>query len=111
MDQIKSEYEKLAQKIKINLPITALPTKELVSKIKEKHPELTMHSEFYIKDIINTGDLSGILCVIEGSEVNGVVCSLTHVEIVPTEPLLPEIKKYQAERTRRVDTQYKELSN
>jgi hypothetical protein len=111
MDSIKIEYEKLAQKIKLNLPIRALPTRELVSKIKEKHPELTMNSKFYIKDIINTGDLSGILCIIEGTDVNGLVCSLTHIEIVPTEPLLTEIKKYQQERTRRVDSQYKQLGN
>lgn len=111
MDTIKIEYEKLAEKIKLNLPIKALPTKELVSKIKDEHPELTLNSRFYIKDIINTGDLSGILCIIEGMEVNGVVCSLTHIEIVSTEPLIAEIKKYQQERTRRVDIQHKQLSN
>ena len=111
MDPIKIEYEKLAEKIKLNLPIKALPTKELVSKIQDEHPELTLSSRFYIKDIINTGDLSGILCVIEGTGLNGLVCSLTNIEIVPTEPLLTEIKKYQEERTKRVDIQYKQLSN
>ena len=111
MDSITIEYEKLARRIKLNLPIRALPTKELVSKIKEEHPELTMHSKFYIKDVINTGDLSGILCIIDGTDVNGLVCSLTHIEIVPTEPLLTEIKKYQEERTRRVDIQFKQMGN
>lgn len=111
MDPIKMEYETLARKIKLNLPIRALPTQELVSKIKEEHPELTLNSKFYIIDIINTGDLSGILCIIEGADVNGLVCSLTHIQILPAEPLLTEIKKYQEERTKRVNIQYKQLVN
>ncbi|HAH26105.1 MAG TPA: hypothetical protein DCL77_20480 [Prolixibacteraceae bacterium] len=111
MDPIKIEYEKLATKIRLNLPIRALPTKELVAKIQVEHPELTLNSIFYIKDIINTGDLSGILCIIGGTGINSLVCSLTHIEIVPTEPLLTEIRKYQKERTKRVDIQYKQMGN
>jgi hypothetical protein len=111
MDQIKAEYEVLCRMIKLYLPIKAFPTRELVLKISDQHPGVTPDSEFFITDVINTGDLSGILCVIESKDVIGLVCSLTHIEIAPSEPLKMEIEEYQNKRARRVDIQYKETSN
>lgn len=111
MDQVKAEYEELTQKMKLFLPIKAIPTKELVSTIKDKHPRLTLESKFFISDVINTGDLSGILCMIECEDVDGLVCSLTHIEIDPSERLKNEIKTYQKKRALRVDIQYKQTGN
>ena len=53
---IKAEYEALTQKMKKSLPIKAFPTRELVSKLRDKNPGLTLKSEFLIKDVMNTGD-------------------------------------------------------
>ena len=111
MNPIKAEYEELVMKIKPYLPIKAFPTKELVSKIKDHHPALTQQSIFLIEDVINTGDISGILCIIESDDVNGLLCSLTHIDIEPSEPLKSEIRRYQENRTRRVDIQYKQTGN
>lgn len=111
MDQVKAEYEALVQKIKLYLPIKAIPTKELVSKIKNQHPRLSLQSEFFIQEVINTGDISGILCIIESNDVDGLVCSLTHIAILSSEPLKMEIEKYQHKRARRVDLQYKQTGN
>ena len=111
MDQIKTEYEVLVQKIKLYLPIEAFPTRELVSKIKDQHPRVTIHSRFMVKDVINTGDLSGILCIIESKDVDGLACSLTHIDIAESEPLKMEIKEYQEKRARRVNLQFKQTGN
>lgn len=111
MDSIMAEYEELVQKIKLFLPINAFPTKELVSKILVQQPRLTLESELLIEDVINTGDISGILCIIESKDVDGLVCSLTHIDIAPSEPLKTEIQKYQDKRARRVDIQYKQTGN
>ena len=111
MDPIKAEYEVLVQKIKQCLPIKAFPTTELVSKIRSQQPRLTPESEFLIEDIINTGDISGILCIIDSKDVDGLACALTHIAIAPSEPLKMEIQKYQEKRARRVDIQYKQRGN
>ncbi len=111
MDQVKAEYEVLVQKIKLCLPIKATPTRELVSKIRGQQPRVTLKSEFLIKEVINTGDISGILCVIESKDVDGLACALTHIDIAPSEPLKKEIEKYQDKRARRVDIQYKQTGN
>jgi hypothetical protein len=111
MDPVKNEYEELTQKIKLFLPIKASPTRELVSKIKNEQPRVTLESEFIIKDVVNTGDVSGILCVIGGEDVEGLACALTHIIIEPSEPLRIEIEKYQKKRTKRVEDQYKQTGN
>lgn len=111
MDPIKADYEVLVQKIKLCLPIKAFPTRELVSKIMTQQPRVTLKSEFLIKEVINTGDISGILCIIECEDVDGLACALTHIDIAPSEPLKTEIKEYQEKRTRRVDIQYKQTGN
>ena len=75
MDIIQFEYEELIRKIKPNLPIKAFPSKELVSKLKDKNPNLTIKSQFLIKSAINTGDMSGIVCIIECKDAHGLaVC-------------------------------------
>lgn len=111
MDPIEAEYEVLVQKMKLFLPIKAFPTRELVSKIITQQPRLTLKSEFLIEDVINTGDISGILCIIESKDVDGLVCSLTHIDIEPSEPMKTDIKVYQEKRARRVDIQYKQTGN
>ena len=103
MDTIKAEYEELIRKIKRNLPIKAFPTRELVSKIKDKHNKLSLKSEFLIKDVMNTGDISGILCIIDCKDAQGLACALTHIDIAHSEPLRVEIEKYQKKRAKRVD--------
>lgn len=111
MDTIKAEYEELTQKIMQNLPIKAFPSRELVSKIRSGHPKLTLKSEFLIKSVINTGDISGILCIIECKDAQGLACALTHIDIAPEEPLKIEIEKYQEKRAKRVDRQFKQERN
>ncbi len=107
MDTIKAEYEELTRKIKQNLPIKAFPTRELVTKIRDKNPGLTLKSEFLIKDVMNTGDISGILCIIDCKDARGLACALTHIELDHSEPLRIEIEKYQEKRAKRIDRQYK----
>jgi len=111
MDTIKTEYEELTQKIKRNLPIKAFPSRELVSKIRDKHPKLTLKSEFLIKGVMNTGDITGILCIIDCKDVRGLACALTHIDIAQSEPLRAEIEKYQEKRAKRVDRQHKQTNN
>ena len=53
---------------------------------------------------MNTGDISGILCIIDFKDATGrIACALTHIDIDRTNPLFPEIEKYQSKRAKRVD--------
>lgn len=59
---------------------------------------------------MNTGDVTGILCVIDCKDIDeGVFAgALTHVTISPSEPLRKEIEEYQDKRARRLDLQHKQ---
>ena len=105
MDAIKAEYEELTQKIKKCVPIKAYPTRELVISLREKHPNITLKSEILIKDVMNSGDITGILCITECREVENLACALTHVIIASSEPLKVEIEKYQRKRAKRLSKQ------
>jgi hypothetical protein len=107
MTVIEAEYEVLTKKINQNLPIKAFPSKELVSKLQDKNPKLTIKSKFLIKSAINTGDMSGIVCIIECKDAHGLAVALAHIDIAKSEPLIKEIENYQKKRAFRVDLQYK----
>ena len=110
MDILKAEYEELIRKMKPNLPIKAYPMRELVSALRTKHLQLTLKSEFLIKDVMNSGDVGGIVCIIECDDIKqdeGLACSLTHVQIIKSEPLRNEIEKYQLKRAKRLNKQNK----
>jgi hypothetical protein len=103
MDAFKAEYEELTQLLKKQLPVKASPTRELVTLMRKKFPLLTLKSEFLIKDVINTGDISGILCTISCKDADGLACALTHIIPDRSAPLKAEIEKYQKKRAKRVE--------
>src|SRR5215211_7114143 len=100
MDTITAEYEALTQKMKQSLPMKAFPSRELVSNMRKQFPKLTLKSEFLIKDVMNSGDISGIVCIIDCKDAEGLACALTHIEIAPSEPLRMEIENYQKKRAK-----------
>jgi hypothetical protein len=104
MDIIQFEYEVLIQKMKQNLPIKAFPTRELVIALKNNNPKVKIKSQYEIKEVINSGDISGILCNIDsGDKEEVLLCALTHLLIAPSEPLKIEIEKYQIKRMKRIN--------
>ena len=63
-----------------------------------------MKSEFIIIDVMNTGDISGILCIIDCKDATDrIACALTHIVVDKSHPLFTEIEKYQHNHAKRVD--------
>jgi hypothetical protein len=96
------QYKHLTEKIKDNLPLTALPIRELVHVFREKGFPITLKTELTITDVYNSGDISGIICIVknEGEEVIG--CALAHLVFLPKSPLYREILEYQRKREKRI---------
>ena len=61
---IKEQYEALTQKLQQALPLKAYPTRELVQSLRDKGNPITLKSELIITAVHNSGDISGIMCVI-----------------------------------------------
>jgi len=99
---IKEEYEELMQKLKAVVPFTALPIRELVVLLRKKGNPITLNTALIVKDVYNSGDLSGILCMLEQREEEATVCGLVHLNISSSHPLYRDIVDYQRKRKKRI---------
>ncbi len=94
----------LMQKLKMNLPIPAKATDALIRNLNKNSINISPNSSIEIVDVMYMGDEGGICCalkVIEQEEV-AVVVSLTHLRLLSTNPLSPDVHAYQALRTKRL---------
>ena len=99
---IKAQYENLFQLLKKDLPLKAFPTRELVQVFRNKEFQITLKTELTITDIHNSGDISGIMCVVSNNEKNVIACALTHLHFSPDVPHYREIIEYQKKREKRI---------
>jgi hypothetical protein len=98
----------LLEKMKLALPISARPTKDLVNALKKQGIQLDRYRDVQIKDVHYMGDEGGITCEITppGKEKTPVLCSLTQLSIRSEHPLFGEIWAYQEERERKLAKDY-----
>lgn len=61
---IKEQYEELTKKLEEVVPFTTLPIRELVQELRNKSQSLTLKTELTVKSVYNSGDISGIICMI-----------------------------------------------
>lgn len=99
---IKDQYENLTKRLKEVVPFTAFPIRELVQELRKKGHSITLKTELTVKDVYNSGDISGILCMIEQRGDEALVCGLSHLIISLKHPLYKEIVDYQKRRNKRI---------
>ena len=58
---IKEQYEELTKILKEVVPFTAFPIRELVQELRNKGQSITLKTELTVKDVFNSGDISGIV--------------------------------------------------
>jgi hypothetical protein len=96
------QYKELTEKIEKNLPMKALPIRELVQIFREKGYPITLKTELTITNVHNSGDISGIMCTVQNINENVIICALTHLIFSPRCPLYSEICDYQRKREKRI---------
>ena len=66
-----------------------------------------MGQELAIKSVFYMGDEGGIMCDVTppGMATTPVICSLTHLEVLPGHPLTDDLRAYQVARTRKLARQ------
>jgi hypothetical protein len=99
---IKEQYEELTKRLKEIVPFTTFPARELVQELRKKGHSITLKTELTVKDVYNSGDISGILCMIEQKGDEALVCGLSHLLISLKHPLYKEIIDYQKRRNKRI---------
>ena len=102
MDNIKEQYESLTADLEKTIPFRAFPCRELVQELRNKGHKITLKTELIVKNLYNSGDITGIVCMIEEKGDEALACALTHLEIPRSHPLSREIIAYQKKRNKRI---------
>jgi hypothetical protein len=99
---ITDQYEDLTKRLKEVVPFTAFPIRELVQELKKEGHSITLNTELTVEKIINSGDMSGIICMMKLNNNEVIGCGLIHLIISPKHPFYKEIIDYQKKRNKRV---------
>ena len=99
---IKEQYEELTKRLKEVVPFPALPIRELVQELRKNGHSITLKTELIVKDVFNSGDISGIICTIKQKDDEAIACGLTHLIISSKHPLFKDIIDYQKKRSKRI---------
>jgi len=99
---IKEQYNDLTAKINENLPIKALPIRDLVQIFRKNGHPITLKTELTITSVYNSGDISGVMCIVELTDGFKIACALTHLIFSKTEKFYTEITDYQRKREKRI---------
>ena len=99
---ISEQYRDLTAKINDNLPLKAYPIRELVQIFRKNGHPITLKTELTITSVHNSGDISGIMCIVELVDSYKMACALTHLIFSRTVTIYPEIIDYQRKRERRI---------
>lgn len=98
------ETRELLEDMAANLPIAVRLNEHGLNSLREQGKYIKNREQaLLIEDVIYTGDLGGILCVIK-CEIDDehskelLMTSITHLKIDPSHPLLERIKHYQKKR-------------
>lgn len=96
-------YADLTKKLENEIPITAYPIRELVQIFRDKGNPINLKTKLTITSVFNSGDISGILCTINGNDdETTLACSLTHLIFEPKFHLYKDIFDYQQKRFKRI---------
>lgn len=96
-------YSDLTKKLEEEIPFTAYPTRELVQNFRNDGNPITLKSKLTITGVMNSGDISGIMCTIMESDDNVMACGLTHLVFDTKFHLYKEITDYQKKRGKRIN--------
>ena len=95
---LSEQYKDLTEKIEKNLPLTAMPIRELAQIFRDNGDPITLKTGLTITNVHNSGDISGIMRTVQNNTENVIICSLTYLIFSPKCPLYREICDYQKKK-------------
>ncbi|WP_048039891.1 hypothetical protein [Methanosarcina mazei] len=99
----EQENKDIIEEMKKYLPIPAsIKKKSYQFLMQQEGANPNLKQEVTIIDVFDSGDVGGILCVINGNKDKAIFISLTHLIIKKGCPLSDKIAAYQRKRIRRL---------
>ena len=102
-----AKVKALLEKMKAGLPIPVRATADLARATKQFPTKIAVGQELAIKSVFYMGDEGGIMCDVTPPDMmkTPIICSLTHLVVIPGHPLADELAAYQDARTRKLARQ------
>ena len=94
----------LVKEMEKNLPIPAYPSKGLCKVIRKQGVKIDTKTELMISQVVDSGDIGGIVCTVLEGKDKVFVASLTHLRIKPDHPLSEKVITYQKRRIKHLKT-------
>jgi hypothetical protein len=102
----REQVERLLDKLKASLPLSAAVTPELGPTIRQQSPGIELPQQCRVTRVDYAGDDGGIVCALDFGQVEHrealVVVSMTQLRFAGTAPLSREIAAYQKHRVKRL---------
>ena len=99
---ISEQYKILVDRITENLPLKAYPNRDLVKIFRNDGHPITLQTELSMIEILNSGDISVIMCIVKLADGYKMACALTHLIFLRSDKLYSDIMDYQRERVKRI---------
>ncbi|MDQ1251208.1 MAG: hypothetical protein QG646_277 [Euryarchaeota archaeon] len=97
----EQETKDLIEEMKKYVPIPArIKKKPYQHLMQQEGADPNLKQEVTIVDVLDSGEMGGILCAIKESKKQAVLISLTYLIIKPDHPLSNKIAAYQKNRSR-----------
>jgi len=96
--------QEFIKEIEAHLPLPVHLTPEAAHSLRQQGKNARADETLQVNSVMDSGELGGILCVIE-VEGGNIVISLTHVRIGVDHPLKARIEAYQRARVRKLSRQ------
>jgi len=100
--EISEQYRELTELINDHLPLKAYPIRELVQIFRKDGHPITLKTELALIKVMNSGDVSGIMCIVELFDGYKMACALTHLVFPKNTYLYSDITDYQHKREKRI---------
>lgn len=108
-----TKEQKLISKLEQHLPFKVFPEHMILVKLREAFPQVEIKKEtlLTVYNLHNMGDEGGIGCaakpinIAEEDDKIAFVCSITHLKLIPNQPLYAELQKYKIDRIKKLEQQ------
>jgi hypothetical protein len=106
-----TKEQKIISKLEQHLPFKIYPEHTILAKLREEYSQVEIKKEtlLIVYNVHDMGNTGGISCAIrplnvkEEDDKSAFICSITHLKLIPNQPLYAELQKYKVERLKKLE--------
>lgn len=114
-----TKEQKIISKLELHLPFKVFPEHMILVKLREAFPQIEIKKEtiLVVYNLHDMGEGGGIGCaakplnIAEEDDKVAFICSITHLKLIPNQPLYAELQKYKIDRIKKLEQQNRSMGS